>query len=232
MAAVSSVRRAGRRSGARLVAGAVLLCAAISAPAFVGPSASNVALRGRVAVHAEAEAKESVALVKITEESSKTTASVLGGVLGLLIGGIWVGGTLFTISSYLARKEDNDISKALKGVAAGSLEALNFTDYLNNKYTVTDKVGSALSDALEKQKAGSNAQAAESVGSFLDAAGKAISDADKDIGLKSTLGNLVTSASDLAFQALDKAVELNDQYKITDQIKEKIDAQIDGAKKA
>lgn len=219
-------RRAGRRSGRRciiLVAAAALFCAGV-APAFAGFS-SGAATRSRVVLNAAAAPapapapKESVALVKITEESSKTTASILGGALGLLLGGVWLGGTLFTISSYLARKEDSDVSKALKGIAAGSLEALNFTAYLNDKYAVTTKVSDAFAEAIKNQ----DTETSNSVSSFFDGVKQAVDSLDKDIGLKKTFGDLATSASDLAFQALDKAVELNDKYKISDQIKEKID---------
>merc|ERR1711972_919804 len=95
------------------------------------------------------EAKSSVALVKVTEESKATTASVIGGLAGPLVGGVWVGGAVFAASAYLAKKEDDDVSKALKGVAAGSLEVLNFGAYLNDKYAVTDNIGSALSNAID-----------------------------------------------------------------------------------
>mmetsp|Transcript_55223 Transcript_55223/g.142229 ORF Transcript_55223/g.142229 Transcript_55223/m.142229 type:complete len:252 (-) Transcript_55223:153-908(-) len=164
----------------------------------------------------------SVALVKVTEENSMTTASVLGGLAGLLVGGVWVGGALFAASSYLARKKDNDVAAALKGVASGSLEALNFSAYVNDKYTVTGKVGDAISKALEKQKA-EGGDAVDSITKFTDAVSEAFVSLDKDVGIKDTLGSLATSASELAAQAVDKAIELNDQYKITDQIKEKIE---------
>lgn len=228
--APSSTRRS---SGLlRLSAVAVGAVAAIGycAPAFVG-AAPNSALRGgRVALYAEAApapapapSGESVALVKITEESSMTTASVLGGVAGLLIGGVWVGGALFAASSYLARKEDSDVSKALKGIAAGSLEALNFSSYVNDKYTVTGKIGSAITDAVNSAKTGNNKETFDSIDKFVDGAKEAIDSVDKDIGIKDTIGSVATSASELAFQAVEKVIELNDQYKITDQLKDKID---------
>mmetsp|Transcript_72503 Transcript_72503/g.219495 ORF Transcript_72503/g.219495 Transcript_72503/m.219495 type:complete len:233 (-) Transcript_72503:171-869(-) len=226
MAVPPATRAAARgRRGGRLAAGGLLAAAGLLLGSFLVPqgddaftaAASTRSLRGRVMVRAEEAAaapapSPSVALVKVTEESKMTTAGVIGGVAGLLLGGFWVGGALFTAASYLARKEDDDVAKALKGLAAGSLEVLNFGAYVNEKYEVTGKVGSAVTNAL-----GSDNMA--TVDSVLDS----VKAADKDIGFKDTIGTLATSASELACQAVDKAVELNKEYKITDQISEKIE---------
>jgi len=185
-----------------------------------------VALRAEPAASA-ASPSPSVALVKVTEESKATTASVLGGLAGLLVGGVWVGAGLFAAGAYLSRKEDSDVAKALKGVASGGLEVVNFGAYLNDKYTVTDRIGSALSDALGEADTGSESR--ESVSSFARSVTDAVKSADQEIGFKDTIGQIATSASDLACQAVDKVVELNMQYKVTDQIAEKINEAIDGA---
>ncbi|CAE7807823.1 unnamed protein product, partial [Symbiodinium sp. CCMP2456] len=110
-----------------------------------------VTSESRTARAAEAASgSSSVALVKVTKENSIATAGVLGGVAGLLLGGFWIGAAGFVATSYLAKKEDSDVASVLKGVSGASLEAINFVDYLNSKYDVTSKVGSALNEALEK----------------------------------------------------------------------------------
>merc|ERR1711948_157574 len=159
------------------------------------------------------------------------TASVLGGLAGLLVGGVWVGAGLFTAGAYFARKDD-DVSKALKGVAAGGMEALNFVSYLNDKYTVTDKFGSAISDAIDSAKSSSNSESTEAISGFLGGVVGTVKEADKDIDFKGTFGTLAMSASDLANQAVEKAVEVNEKYKLVDQIKEKIDEATAGAPSA
>mmetsp|Transcript_142638 Transcript_142638/g.397469 ORF Transcript_142638/g.397469 Transcript_142638/m.397469 type:complete len:242 (+) Transcript_142638:95-820(+) len=165
-------------------------------------------------------AGESVALVKVTEESKMTTASLLGGLFGLVFGGVWVGGAIFAASSYLARRDDDDLSKALKGIAGGSLEALNFGAYINDKYAVTDKVGGAITDAL-----GDDSKKA------VDGLLESVKAADQDFGFKESYGALATSASELASQAVAKGVELNEEYKVTGQIVEKINEATKSASK-
>ncbi|CAE7533276.1 unnamed protein product [Symbiodinium pilosum] len=209
---------------------AAMLLALLVVPAtlcFTGALAP--ATQGRTARTAEAASSSgssSVALVKVTKENSIATAGVLGGVTGLLLGGFWIGAAGFVATSYLAKKEDSDVATVLKGVSSASLEAINFVDYLNTKYDVTSKVGTALNDALEKSDSETTSTVKESV----DTVSEAITSFDKDVGIKDTLGSLILSGSDLANQLAAKVVELNDQYKVTDQIKAKIDESLETAK--
>jgi len=208
-----------------LAAGAVLTSSGVSFASGASartPRSQRQQLRAESAV--ESPASESVALVKVTEESKMTTASILGGLAGLLVGGVWVGAAVFAGASYYARKgEDDDITKTLKSVAASGLEVVNFGAAINEKYTVTDKLGSAISGALEGAKSGENKEAVSTVTGALAGVKDAIQNLDNEIGIKDTLGNLATSASELAAQAVDKAVELNKEYKVTDQISAKIE---------
>lgn len=164
--------------------------------------------------------KTSTALVPMTEENIITTAGLLGGIVGLLVGGVWIGGALFAAASYFAR-EDDDIGKALKGIAVGGMEAINFSANVNEKYTVTDKVGKTISEAAEK--AIQDEEQLDSIKGTWSQAASAVDKLDKDINIKSTVGSLLVGAGDIASQAVKKGVELNTQYKVTDQIKAKIE---------
>merc|ERR1711862_570394 len=129
-----------------------------------------------------------------------------------------------------ARKPDSDLATGLKGVAASGLEALNFGAYVNDKYEVTGKIGSSFASVIDNAKAADNTkEVATTVSGVLDGVGDAIDSVDKDIGIKDTIGTVLVSGSELAAQAIDKAVELNAQYKVTDQIVEKITEATKGA---
>jgi len=225
------------RRGSTLLA---VVCCAPALLAFVACPAPALYPRrelGSVAVEAEASPapspapSSSVALVKVNDENSITTAGVLAGVAGLLVGGIWVGGALFAASSFVARKKDDDLANALKGISASGLEAVNYVDYLNQKYEVTSGVGSALSNAVKSAGSSTGSgEASNSVAGFVDSTAEAISSFDTEVGIKDTLGGLLTAGGELASQAVGKVVELNEQYRVTDQIKEKIDEQLEKAK--
>jgi len=190
------------------------------------PAAPSRTARAAEAASGSSSGSSSVALVKVTKENSIATAGVLGGVTGLLLGGFWIGAAGFLTTSYLAKKDDDDVATVLKGVSSASLEALNFVDYLNTKYDVTGQVGSALTEALDKSEGETTATVKDS----LNTVGDAITSFDKDVGIKDTLGSLILSGTDLANQLASKVVELNDQYKVTDQIKAKIDESLESSK--
>lgn len=224
-----SARRASRGfAGVVALAACVGVAALLSTAlqAFVVGTAST-SRAPRVTLYAEGSAPSpapaSVALVKVNEENAVTTAGVLGGVVGLLLGGIWVGGALFVASSYLARKKDDDVAKALQGVATGSLEALNFAAYVDGKYSVTGKLGSAIGEAVDgAAKSPDTKETVSSIAGALTPIGDAIKNFDKEVGIKDSLGNILTAGGELANQLVSKAIELNKEYKVTDKIAEKI----------
>lgn len=191
--------------------------------AFVGSAGVARLPQSRVMLRAEEAASssegESTAIVQMTEENKVTTAGVLGGLIGLALGGVWVGAGLFVATSYLARRDD-DISDALKGVAASGLSVLNYGSYLNGKYTVTDKVGESLENAVGKENL-----------KVVDGLVDTVKAADKEVKFKDTLGSAVTTASSLAKDAVDKVVDVNKEYKITDQVASKIDEVTKSVKK-
>jgi hypothetical protein len=209
-----------RSSVARVVLAAAAVGAACQmGSAFVGTAPAARSFRGAVRAEGEAAStpKETVALVKVTEENKLTTAGALTGLAGLLLGGVWVGAAGFAAGSYLARKKDDDVAKALNGVAGAGLEVLNFVSMLNDKYTVTDKISSSFNEAVKSSDKDA------SVSGAFDSVSEAVTNFDKDVGIKKTLGEFLTKGGELASQAVDKAIQLNSEYKITDQIAAKIE---------
>jgi hypothetical protein len=229
-------------ASARAQRGVALLAVVLGSPALVAftsvaAPAAQPRLNSVVSLYAEEAAaspgpapSSSVALVKVNEENAITGAGTLAGVAGLLLGGIWIGGAFFTIASYLARKKDDDVSKALQGLATSGIEAINFVANLNDKYEVTGKIGSAIKEKLDSASAGDNKETASSVSKVLSTVTESIESFDKDVGIKDTLGSILTAGSELSAKALDKVVELDKQYKVTEQLKEKIDSSINQVK--
>merc|ERR1712085_91528 len=117
-------------------------------------------------------------------------------------------------------------STALKGVSSTALETLNFGAYLNDKYAVTSTISDSFTSALE-----SSPDAKKSIDNACSSVNGAYTSVDQDVGIKDTLGTILASGSELASQAVDKVVELNEQYKVTDQIGEKISEVIEKTQK-
>jgi len=82
----------------------------------------------RTAAARNAGAPGSENMIDITDENLATTASVLGGMVGLLCGGAGLGVALFAGTAYFAREEDSDVSNIINGVARKGLETVNLPD--------------------------------------------------------------------------------------------------------
>jgi len=163
----------------------------------------------------------SVALVVVNDENTATTASILAGLAGVLLGGPWIGGALFAAGSYLSRKE-GDLPMAIKGVASSALQVLNFGANMNDKYTVTDQIGGALSGAIANVKKNTgDGEVVKTLSDTFDKVGKALGDLDKDVNIKNTAGNVVSAASEFAADAVERVVGVNEDYKLTEQIADK-----------
>merc|ERR1711956_14007 len=98
----------------------------------------------------------------------------------------------------------------------------NFGANLNSEYTVTDQIGGALDKAVdnEKKTTGDN-EVTKTLSNTADTVGKAVSDLDRDVNIKGTVGNVVSAASEFAADAVERVVEVNEEYKVTEQIADK-----------
>jgi len=210
---------------------------------FINPAMTTAGLVGgrpRVVLAAEPSAGAgasstdsggSVSLVKISETNVKTNASVLGGLAGLWVGGIWGSAIVFLLTSYVARNLDDDkadptakdLSKGVQGVSQASLEALNAAGYVNDKYQLTDKATEVLGGLVNKLKDNPSAKGVvDQIEDLAKNAGKVYTDLDDEIGLKDTAGSILTSLSELAELGLNKVQDLNSEYKVTATIGDKV----------
>jgi len=213
---------------------------------FVVPGTANPALRSsrvRVALAAEEGEKaaspppkakadaSSVSLVKIDDGTVKTTASILGGLAGLWVGGIGGAAIVFLLTTFVARNLDKDdtdenlrgLSKGVQGVSEVSLEALNAAGYVNDKYELTSKASGALSGLVDKLKENpGNKEVIQQIEDIAKGASKAVTDLDDEVGLKDTAGSVLTSLSELAEIGADKVQDLDKELEISSKISEKV----------
>jgi len=194
---------------------------------FMGTGVS--ALGGsRVPLPAEStsasESSGKVSIVKQSEENVETFASLLGGVFGLWNGGLWVGAAFFAATAFLVRRQEGDTSKTIKGVVRSGLEVINYAGDLNEKYHVTDQVGSWLSDAVQIAKENpSTKDVATAVTSVFHQAVDSVRKFDREVDIKSTAGSCIALASTAAADSVGTLIELGKEYAATNAIGKKID---------
>lgn len=114
------------------------------------------------------------------------------------------------------------VGEVVRGVGKVSLDVYNFLLKINGKYDLTDKAGAQLKDQLNKLKAGSSGETIAKVEDALSKATSKFNELDKEYDLVEKGKQALGYAGDLSAKAIDKGIELNAEYKLTDQVVAKV----------
>mmetsp|Transcript_24056 Transcript_24056/g.72183 ORF Transcript_24056/g.72183 Transcript_24056/m.72183 type:complete len:212 (+) Transcript_24056:54-689(+) len=172
---------------------------------------------------------ESTALVPVNEETIKTSSAVTAGVGGLVLGGPVLAIVTAVLGNYVS-KQEGEVGEVVRGVGKVSLDVYNFLLKLDGKYDVTGKGGEALKEQLEKLKAGESGATVSKVESTLSAATAKFDELNKEYDLLEKSKQAIGYAGDLSVKAIDKGLELNKEYKITEQVTAKAAEAVEKAK--
>jgi hypothetical protein len=169
-------------------------------------------------------------IVPINEATVQFTAGILGATAGLLLGGgPLLAGLLAATTNYLSRKDDSakgeaaNATSAKKVVDTASQTALlmyNFIANFEKQNKVVDTTLRVLEGAVDKAKesdtpAGSTIGAIEST---LSDVSKKVEELNDDYDLVGGVRTILSSVGDLVEVSVDKVVQLNDEYKLTDRV--------------
>mmetsp|Transcript_12668 Transcript_12668/g.43755 ORF Transcript_12668/g.43755 Transcript_12668/m.43755 type:complete len:222 (-) Transcript_12668:95-760(-) len=166
---------------------------------------------------------ETSALVPINEETIASSASVTTGVVGYVIGGP-VFAVLTAIAGNYAVKRDGEVGDVIRGFGKVSLDVFNFLLKLNGKYDLTSKASVAAKSAVDKLKESDSDGTLGKLETSLAAATAKLSSLDMEFGLVEKGKQVLGYAGDLSVKAIDKSIELNSEYKLTDKVTEAVKA--------
>ena len=110
----------------------------------------------------------------------------------------------------------------MRGVGKVSLDVYNFILKLNGKYDLTGKAGAAVTEQIEKLKAGESGESVTKLTTTVDSVTSKISELNEEYDLLDKGKQAVGFAGDLSVKAIDKGIELNAEYKLTDQVVAKV----------
>eukprot|EP00929_Paragymnodinium_shiwhaense_P021445 TRINITY_DN13987_c0_g1_i1.p1 TRINITY_DN13987_c0_g1~~TRINITY_DN13987_c0_g1_i1.p1 ORF type:complete len:352 (+),score=93.51 TRINITY_DN13987_c0_g1_i1:80-1135(+) len=147
----------------------------------------------------------STALVRVTEENSMVAASIVPGMVGWFVGGVWLGGAAFMASSYFSRQKDgdySDIGQGLRSIGEGALTTVNTGADLADEYEVGNKVGDAFSGMLTDMRTSGNKQIADGLDAAVGGVSSAIEKFDEAVSVKAFVGTVLTTTSEIANQAM------------------------------
>ncbi|CAM9403076.1 unnamed protein product [Sphacelaria rigidula] len=169
-------------------------------------------------------------MVVVNTENTEFSAGVVGGIAGFIVGGPFLAAVLAVAANY-GSKQQNEAGDAVRAVGKTAIEALNFWTNLNAKYDVTGKATTSLDSAVDKLKDSSGSgeaidKAKTTIKDLASQASKLSSEYDIPAKAKQALG----VAGELADTAIEKGIELEKEYKVTDKVTEKIKKSIDSTK--
>lgn len=157
----------------------------------------------------------------------KVTAGTLGAAAGLILGGpvlAAVGGSIF---NYLSRKEEDRSSttttsakKVVDTASQTALLAYNFLAQFEKDNKVVDSLLSMLEKVVDKAKEADSpaGDAIVTLESTLGGIASKVEELNDDYDLVGGAGTMLDSVGDLVEIGVDRVVELNDEYKLTDRV--------------
>ena len=216
-----------------LVAESVAESTAAVAPSVAKPELEPVAepvLRSVVVRTTEFTVPRELAIVPINEASVQFAAGALGGAIGLVLGGPILGAVAASACNYLSRKEDErsyststnretiTAKRVIDNAAQTALLAYNFVSQFDRDNKILDSVLRLLERAVDKVK-GTDSPAVDAIvalESTLGGIANRVEEWNDDYDLLWGAGTVLDSVGDLVEIGVDKVVELNGEYKLTD----------------
>jgi len=121
-------------------------------------------------------------------------------------------------------KRDGEVGDVIRGFGKVSLDVFNFLLKLNGKYDLTSKASVAAKSAVDKLKESDSDGTLGKLETSLAAATAKLSSLDMEFGLVEKGKQVLGYAGDLSVKAIDKSIELNSEYKLTDKVTEAVKA--------
>mmetsp|Transcript_5936 Transcript_5936/g.15438 ORF Transcript_5936/g.15438 Transcript_5936/m.15438 type:complete len:225 (-) Transcript_5936:319-993(-) len=213
------------RSQRRLV---VLVAACASVSALV-PSLPTVGLRqaaGPSGLVVVKMSEESTSMVAVNEENIKSAATASTAAAGLIVGGPVLAIIAAMAGNYVAQQE-TEVGEVARGVGKVTLDVINFLLKVNTKYDVTGKAGAAASDAVASLKEKDAEGTISKVEGVLGEASVKVKELTSEYDLVEKGKQALSYASDLSNKAIDKGIELNKEYKLTDKVTDSVKTAVD-----
>lgn len=171
------------------------------------------------------------AIVAVNEETIKQAASVSTATAGLIIGGPVFAVLALVAGNYVAQ-QDSEVGEVTRGLGKLSLDIINFLLKVNTKYDLSTKATAAASDAVDKLKEQDDNGALTKVEDVLSDASSKFAALNSEYDLVEKGKQAIAYAGELSNKAIDKSIELNDEYKITDKVVDSVKSAVSKASDA
>jgi len=172
-----------------------------------------------------------LALVPINESTVQFTAGALGLTAGLVLGGPLLAIFLSATANYLSRKDDEpqpgkeesatstSPKRIVDTASQTALLIYNFLAQFERENKIVDGTFKLIEGAVDKAK--QSEEGGETIASLENTLGgvaKSLEKLNEDFDLVGGAGTVLNSVGDLVEDSVDKVIDLNDQFKLTDRV--------------
>lgn len=173
---------------------------------------------------------EDGAIIAINQETIEFTSGVLGGAVALAFGASPVLAVVAAAAAnYVSKKDDlGEINEFMQGVTKASLNTINWLGKLDTKYTILGNIQANIDKSINdlKNSESDSAEAVKKIEGYSKQLTKLADDIDLLAGSKQALG----AVGDVLETGIDKAVDANKEYKLTDRATEAAKKAVEKAK--
>ena len=174
------------------------------------------------------------AIVPINQANIEFTSGVLAGGLALALGA----SPLFAVvaaavANYISKKTDlGELNELVNGISTASLNTLNWFGKLDSKYLVLGKLSDQLDAQITKLKnsEGESAENIKKIEESLAKTSKQIQQLAEEIDLIEGSKQALGAVGEVIETSVDKAVDANKQYKLTERAANAAKKAVDKAK--
>ena len=172
-----------------------------------------------------------LALVPINESTVQFTAGALGLTAGLVLGGPLLAIFLSATANYLSRKDDEpqpgkeesatstSPKRIVDTASQTALLIYNFLAQFERDNKIVDGTFRLIEGAVDKAK--QSEEGGETIASLENTLGgvaKTVEKLNEDFDLVGGAGTVLNSVGDLVEDSVDKVIDLNDQFKLTERV--------------
>ena len=174
------------------------------------------------------------AIVPVNKANIEFTSGVLAGGIALALGATPVFAVVVAaIANYISKKEDlGELNEFVNAISTASLNTLNWFGKLDSKYLVLGKLSDQLDAQITKLK-NSEGESAENIRQIEEALAKTskqIQQLAEEIDLVEGSKQALGAVGEVIETSVDKAVDANKQYKLTDRVMDAAKKAVDKAK--
>jgi len=160
------------------------------------------------------------AIIPINSDTVEFTSGIIGGAVALVLGASPVFAVVAAAAANYVSKKDGmgEVNELVQGISKASLNTINWFGRLDSKYSVLGKLSESLDNSLEqlKNSEGESAETVKKIEETVSKTTKQIQQLADEIDLIEGGKQALGAVGDVLETSIDKALNVNEEYKLTD----------------